>query len=143
MTRLLSLIILVTMTVQMAFAKISFSTELLNSANQGNVEAQYDLALCYYYGYGCNVDYESAFKWFDGSAQKGYYPAIYALSICYEKGHGCIRNQKIPIFKFSEWQNANIWNLCRFIWRRLLRRRASDSRWHWSSIPMCGHLGEW
>lgn len=85
MTRLLSLIILVTITVQMAFAKISFSTELLNSANQGNVEAQYDLALCYYYGYGCNVDYESAFKWFDGSAQKGYYPAIYALSICYEK----------------------------------------------------------
>ena len=95
MTRLLSLIILVTITVQMAFAKISFSTELLNSANQGNVEAQYDLALCYYYGYGCNVDYESAFKWFDGSAQKGYYPAIYALSICYEKGHGCIRNQEL------------------------------------------------
>ena len=60
MTRLLSLIILVTMTAQMAFAKISFSTELLNSANQGNVEAQYDLALCYYYGYGCNADYESA-----------------------------------------------------------------------------------
>ena len=41
------------------------------SAEQGDVEAQYQLGLCYYHGEGISKDYKKAAKWFNKAAEQG------------------------------------------------------------------------
>ncbi len=49
------------------------------SAEQGNLVAQYNLALMYKKGRGVKQDYAQAFKWFKKSAEQGDANAQYSL----------------------------------------------------------------
>ncbi len=49
-------------------------------AETGNANAEYKLALMYWYGKGVNVDYEKAFYWCKRAAHQDHMKAAYALS---------------------------------------------------------------
>ena len=55
--------------------------ELLRAANQGALEAQYVVGLCYANGLGVEVDKSVAEKWFLKSAQDGFAASQYELSL--------------------------------------------------------------
>lgn len=62
--------------------------EYENSAEQGNIEAQYNLATEFYNGWGRAKDYHNAFRWYQKAANQGNAPAQYALGSMYRKGQG-------------------------------------------------------
>ncbi len=57
-------------------------------AEQGQVEAQYHLALLYEEGQGVDKNYDLARFWFLRAAQKGYVDAYFALGEMYAAGRG-------------------------------------------------------
>jgi len=58
------------------------------AAEQGHAEAQYNLALCYYWGAGVLEDKSEAVEWCRKAAEQGCAEAQYNLGICYELGDG-------------------------------------------------------
>ena len=63
-------------------------------AEQGHIEAQYFLALCYENGEGVPVDQEEAVKWYHKAAEQGNASAQWSLGICYENGQGVPVDEK-------------------------------------------------
>lgn len=61
---------------------------LTEKANQGDAEAQYDLAKLYYNGTGVSQSYEEAAKWYRKSAEQGFAKAQNNLGVCYINGEG-------------------------------------------------------
>ena len=61
---------------------------LQHRAEQGDVEAQYLLALKYEHGEGVPQDYVEARKWYLKAAEQGHAEAQYSLGILYSNGHG-------------------------------------------------------
>lgn len=61
---------------------------LLKFALEGDAKAQYEVAYCYYFGYGINRDFEQAGKWYEASALQDYLDAELALANCYSNGLG-------------------------------------------------------
>ena len=49
------------------------------SANQGYVDAKYNLGMCYYFGNGVPQNYEEAFKWWEDATEQGSMDALIAL----------------------------------------------------------------
>lgn len=64
----------------------------LISANEGNSEAQFDIAYAYFNGEGIERDYASAAMWFKRSARQNYAKAQYNLAYCYMNGRGVPRD---------------------------------------------------
>lgn len=62
--------------------------DLLTRANGNDLQAQHELALCYYAGDGTNQNYEYAAHWFTRAANMGHIIAQYHLGVCYENGFG-------------------------------------------------------
>lgn len=62
--------------------------EFIKNAKRGNAEAQYQLARCYFHGYGTKVNEKKAFKWYQKSAKQGHSAAEYMLGHCYACGNG-------------------------------------------------------
>ena len=74
-----------------AFNRGDFETamnEWLPPAEQGVVEAQYNIGLLYYNGKGVDVDYEQALTWYLQAAEQGYARAQYRVAEMYEVGRG-------------------------------------------------------
>jgi hypothetical protein len=71
------------------------------SAEQGNLEAQSNLATEYYNGWGRAKDYHKAFMWFQESANQGDASAQYALGLMYRKGQG-VRQDYAKAIKWYE-----------------------------------------
>jgi TPR repeat protein len=65
--------------------------EWLPYAEQGDADAQYNLALVYDFGY---KDYDQAFKWYRRSALQGNEDAQYNLALMYENGKGVLKDYK-------------------------------------------------
>ena len=55
-------------------------------AEQGNAQAQYDLAVCYYQGRGVSPDYAEGLKWFRQAAEQGHAEAQCVLGVFYHDG---------------------------------------------------------
>src|SRR5436309_3203198 len=55
-------------------------------ADQGNAEAQYNLAIMYFTGQGVPKDYAEAAKWFRLAAEQGHAGAQYALGVMFNLG---------------------------------------------------------
>lgn len=55
------------------------------AAEQGHVEAQYNVAVCYYNGDGTVTNYSEAAYWFEKSADNGKIKALTGLGLCYIK----------------------------------------------------------
>lgn len=61
--------------------------ELLKLAENGDVEAQYKLALCYHKANGVEEDFEKALYWYEQSANRGYLKAQSWLGCNYRNGY--------------------------------------------------------
>lgn len=65
------------------------------AAEQENAKAQYNLGICYYYGYGVQYrDRREAVKWYTRTAEQGNADAQHDLGYCYEFGEGVDKNLK-------------------------------------------------
>jgi TPR repeat protein len=58
------------------------------AAEQGDMEAQYNLGLCYEQSEGVANDLKEAVKWYRQSAEQGYALGQFNLGICYINGDG-------------------------------------------------------
>ncbi|MFA5925088.1 MAG: tetratricopeptide repeat protein [Methylococcaceae bacterium] len=63
-------------------------TELQQKANDGDAQAQFDLALCYTNGTPVEKNEELAFKWHNKTAEQGHVNAQFALGLLYLMGKG-------------------------------------------------------
>lgn len=62
--------------------------QLKQMANEGNVEAEYVVGMCYYSGEGVTQSYTEAVKWYHMAAVHGNVNAQYDLACCYHTGEG-------------------------------------------------------
>lgn len=62
------------------------------AAQMGNLLAMHNLAVCYSYGQGTQVDYVQAFRWMKAAADGGLIAAFYTLACKYYQGDGCERD---------------------------------------------------
>jgi len=76
----------------LSFSGIVFSfsscTHVQKAAEQGDADAQYDLATMYHNGEGVPQNYTEAMKWYKKAAEQGYVDAQYDLALMYLKGEG-------------------------------------------------------
>ena len=72
---------------------------IFQKANQGNVEAQFNLGTIYYQGNGIPQDYEKALHWYLKAAAQGHPHAQLGLGTLYANGHGVRKNHT----KAKEW----------------------------------------
>ena len=61
---------------------------LQTAANNGNILAQFRIALCYMFGYGTNQDEKKAFKIFEKLSAENYPNAVYMLGSFYISDNG-------------------------------------------------------
>lgn len=62
--------------------------DLFRKANNGDVDAQYNLAERFFFGNGMNKNCEEAVKWYEKAAIQGSCNAQKRLADCYRTGHG-------------------------------------------------------
>ena len=53
--------------------------KLKELANEGDLNAQYNLSVCYTLGHGVKIDYSEAISWLKKAAYGGHVPAQYSL----------------------------------------------------------------
>ena len=58
-----------------------------------DIDAQYDLGLCYDNGEGVEKDEVEAVKWYRKAAEQGHVNAQYNLAICYDNGEGVEKDE--------------------------------------------------
>ena len=75
-------------TIEVNFRLLQDFDSLLRRANQGDVAAQFELALMCELGQGTPQDYGAAFKWYREAAERGLPAAQNNLARMYEKGYG-------------------------------------------------------
>lgn len=68
---------------------------LLEQAEAGNADAQFDLGTAYYNGDTGNVDYDQARRWWEKAAARGDKIAQYNLGTLYDEGRGVSQNHRI------------------------------------------------
>jgi len=68
-------------------------------AEQGDAEAQYNLALLYKSGLGIKQDERKALEWFHKAARQGMSDAQYNIGVMFYEGKGAYRSEKSAI----EW----------------------------------------
>lgn len=69
-------------------ADVSQVEKLRQTADLGDVQAQFNLGLCYEFGRGVAKDQIMAMKWFRDAAEQGYDEAQYTLGCCYNGDEG-------------------------------------------------------
>ena len=71
---------------------IEAAKKLLAEAEQGNAQAQYQLAVFYHNGQGVPKNYTEAAKWYEKAAQQGHTKAALYLGMLYQNGVGVEQN---------------------------------------------------
>src|SRR5262245_36802817 len=66
--------------------------ELQARAQKGDVQAQFNLGLWYYFGEGVPKDYTEAVNWFRKAAEQGSAVAQFNLAVCYAQGEGVLKD---------------------------------------------------
>ncbi|WP_373975464.1 sel1 repeat family protein [Chitinibacter sp. SCUT-21] len=64
------------------------------SADQGYANAQYNMGLCYYNGFGTAINYAEAAVWYHKSVAQGYDKAQYNLGTMYKSGK-CVQQDLV------------------------------------------------
>src|SRR5688572_14829042 len=72
--------------------KDKYFNETKKAAENGHVNAMFNLAACYYYGEGTEKNLEKTFYWLQKAAENGYVNAMYNLAVCYSNGEGTEKN---------------------------------------------------
>lgn len=73
----------------------AFSEEVVvlkQKAEQGDVEAQHDLGVSYYFGEGVEKNPNEAVKWWQKAAEQGNAKSQNNLGVCYQEGSGVEKN---------------------------------------------------
>ena len=86
------MILLLCLAFMTLLAEPNYSDALLQTAQSGDAEAQNDLGLCYFHGYGTVQNDHEAAIWFSSSAEQHFADAEYNLGTCYLEGRGVVRN---------------------------------------------------
>jgi len=73
-----------------------------SKANQGDANAQFNLALLYYKGIGTPQDYKQAFFWYTKAAEQGHILAQYKLGHMYEYGDEGPQDYKQAFFWYTK-----------------------------------------
>ena len=68
--------------------KRQLEQQLLEQAEQGDAQAQYEVGRRFWNGDGVDQDHKQAADWFDRAARQGLAAAQCALGLCYERGDG-------------------------------------------------------
>jgi len=71
-------------------------------AEQGDVDAQYNLALMYTDGKGVTQDYKEAFNWFRKAAEQGFGNAQHNIAVTYADGKGVVQDYKEAVNWFRK-----------------------------------------
>jgi uncharacterized protein len=66
--------------------------KIFQSAQQRNIEAQFNIANMYREGNGVAKNYAEAFKWYKKAAEQGFMFAQYELGNLYEHGQGVTKS---------------------------------------------------
>lgn len=64
------------------------NVDLYHKANDGDVQAQYELGICYQKGNGVKQDAKQAVFWLQKAAEQNHAEAQYSLACCYLNGRG-------------------------------------------------------
>lgn len=76
------------------------------AAEQENAKAEYNLGVCYYYGYGVQYkDRGEAAKWYTKAAEQGLRLAQCNLGVCYEYGNGVEKNLEEAVKWYTKAAN--------------------------------------
>jgi TPR repeat protein len=76
--------------------------EIIQSAEQGDANAQRELGAMYYFGEGVPQDYKEALKWYSKSAEQGAADAQGALGTLYYHGKGVPQDYKEAMKWYSK-----------------------------------------
>lgn len=71
------------------------------AAELGNVDAQYELASCFYFGRGTDENEESAVVWYRKAAESGHIKAQFQLAQCYFRGRGVEKDEGIAVIWYG------------------------------------------
>lgn len=64
-------------------------------AEQGQVDAQYNLGVVHHHGDGVRQDFAAAMRWYARAAEQGDIPAQRAIGTLYMRGEGVPRNERL------------------------------------------------
>lgn len=71
---------------------------LIQKANQGDAEAQYNLGVAYYNGEGVEQSHSKAVYWYQKSAEQGDADAQYNLGVAYYNGEGVDKSYSKTVY---------------------------------------------
>ena len=75
---------------------------LIRWARFGDVDAQFELGVKYFFGKDVRLDYSQAFIWFQKAAQQGHGTAQYNLAQCYEKELGVAQDYFLALYWYQK-----------------------------------------
>ncbi len=112
-TRPIAIFLFVLLSITWAYAALPekskpISTEpnslqtLIDKANKGDSNAQYNLGLMYTYGKGVSEDWSEGAKWFSKAAEQGNADAQYNLGYVYINGRGLAQDSNKAIVWFKK-----------------------------------------
>ena len=84
--------------------------ELIQLAEKGDADAQFNLGKIYYDGKGVEKSYEQAVYWWAKAAEQGYAKAQNNLGVCYYWGEGVEQSYEQAVYwwtKAAEQGNGN------------------------------------
>ena len=87
-----------------------YSNELVQKAESGDSDAQYNLGRCYFFGCGISKNTDEAFKWYMKSANQGNSFAQASVGACYAGGLGTVKDEAQAFAwmqKSAEQKNAD------------------------------------
>lgn len=79
-----------------------------NAAEQGDAQAQYNLANCYFIGNSIEQNYQVAAKWFRKAADQGHAYAQFLLGVMFDNGYGVEQNYQEAFKWFRKAANQGI-----------------------------------
>ncbi len=76
--------------------------DLIKKAEQGDVEAQYNLGYYYHSGEGVEQSEKRALYWWQKAAEQGHAEAQFNLGVVHEKGYGVEQSYEKAIYWFRK-----------------------------------------
>lgn len=119
------------------------------AAEQGYVNAQYNLGICYANGEGVPQDYVEAAKWYRKAANQGNAMAQYNLGLCYYNGKGVPQDyaEAVKCFRRAAEQgyaNAqNILGVCYAKGKGVPQDYAEAAKWYRKAAEQGDAMAQW
>ena len=79
--------------------EIEYSSTLVEKAQAGDAQAQYELGEAYYQGYGIEENLAEALKWYRKAAAKDNLEAIYSIGYMYDEGEA-VKEDNVEAMKW-------------------------------------------